>query len=99
MFIILYRGDIDKIISNTSNKLTPDDNHENDIIANILNNVLTVDSIKYKIGDLVMIFSFLSNEEFSGVITNITNIDIIIRCGSEIGTIFSINLKQINNRR
>jgi hypothetical protein len=99
LFNILYSGDIDKIIRNASDKVILEDSHENHIIVNISNNILTVDNNIFNISDLVVIFSLLSNEEFSGVVTNITNAEIIIRCGSEIGTIFSINLKQIKNRR
>ena len=58
---------------------------------------LTVCGTRYNVGDLILVFSVLSQESISGVITTISGRDIIVRCGS--GARFSFLLGQLREGR
>lgn len=58
---------------------------------------LTSGAHTYKVGDLVAVFSVLSQESISGVITTISDRDVIVRCGS--GARFSFLIGQLREGR
>ena len=60
---------------------------------------LQVGTETYTIGDLVIIFSHLTQESLSGVITTITCNEIIIRSGAGLGTRFAFHISLLRNGR
>ncbi len=60
---------------------------------------LQIGAETYTIGDLVIIFSHLTQESLSGVITTITCNEIIIRSGAGLGTRFAFNISLLRNGR
>lgn len=53
----------------------------------------------YTIGDLVIIFSHLTQESLTGVVTTITCNEIIIRSGAGLGTRFAFHISLLRNGR
>lgn len=65
---------------------------------------ITVDQVQvgtetYAIGDLVIIFSHLTQESLTGVITTITSNEVIIRSGAGLGTRFAFHISLLRNGR
>lgn len=58
---------------------------------------LTVGAHAYNVGDLVVVFSVLSQESLSGVVTTISDRDVVVRSGS--GARFSFLIGQLREGR
>lgn len=52
---------------------------------------------KYMVGSFVQIFSSLTQEDYAGIITSISNEEVIIRLGT--GTRLRVYVQQIRDRR
>ena len=59
--------------------------------------VLKVGANSFGVGELVVVFSVLSQESLSGIITSITDQDVVVRCGS--GARFSFLVGQLREGR